>query len=165
MMTRRYSDLILLPTFRERFEYLKLNGAVAQETFGSRRQLNQIFYQSPEWKTARRKAIVRDMGNDLGMEGWPIMGKIYVHHLNPITVEDILERAEVLFDPENLICCSDQTHKAITYGDRNLLPKEFTERKPGDTCPWKLNSDGDASEPAMWPKHSLYTNETVVYQG
>lgn len=134
---RTYSELILLPTFNERYEYLKLNGAVAQETFGDRRWMNQIFYQTPEWREARRRAVVRDNGNDLGVEGWPIRGKIYVHHMEPITVEDILSRAPKLFDPENLICCSDMTHNAITYGDWNLLPKEFTERKPGDTCPWK----------------------------
>lgn len=134
---RTYTELIMFPTFRERFEYLKLDGAVAQETFGGARWLNQILYQTPEWKAARRKAIVRDMGNDLGCEGWPILGRVYVHHMNPITKEDILKRSEALFDPENLICCSDMTHKAITYGDFNLLPKEFEERKAGDTCPWK----------------------------
>lgn len=139
MKTRTYSELILLPTFIERYEYLKLNGAVAHETFGDRRWMNQIFYQTPEWREARRRAVVRDNGNDLGVEGWPIRGKIYVHHMEPITVEDILSRAPKLFDPENLICCSDMTHNAITYGDWNLLPKEFTERKPGDTCPWKLS--------------------------
>lgn len=136
-MTRTYTELILLPTFKERFEYLKLDGAVAKETFGSSRWLNQVFYQSMEWKIARRKAIVRDMGNDLACEGWPIFGRVYVHHMNPITAEDILKRLPALFDPENLICCSDMTHKAITYGDFNLLPKEFEERKAGDTCPWK----------------------------
>ncbi|MBE6724961.1 MAG: hypothetical protein E7576_07175 [Ruminococcaceae bacterium] len=134
---RTYTELIKLPTFGERFEYLKLDGAVAQETFGGARWLNQVLYQTPEWKVARRKAIVRDMGNDLGCEGWPILGRVYVHHMNPITKEDILKRSEALFDPENLICCSDMTHKAITYGDFNLLPKEFEERKAGDTCPWK----------------------------
>lgn len=134
---RTYSEMVLLPTFNERYEYLKLNGAVTQETFGDRRWMNQIFYQTPEWREARRRAVVRDNGNDLGVEGWPIRGKIYVHHMEPITVEDILSRAPKLFDLENLICCSDMTHNAITYGDWNLLPKEFTERKPGDTCPWK----------------------------
>ena len=134
---KTYSELILLPTFQERFEYLKLDGTVTQETFGSKRWINQIFYQSPEWKSARREVIVRDQGNDLGCDGWAIMKKIYVHHINPITEEDILKRADCLFDPENLICCSDATHKAITFGDANLLPKEFIERKPGDTCLWQ----------------------------
>ena len=142
MKTRTYSELILLPTFNERYEYLKLNGAVAHETFGDRRWMNQIFYQTPEWREARRRVVVRDNGNDLGVEGWPIRGKIYVHHMEPITVEDILSRAPKLFDSENLICCSDMTHNAITYGDWNLLPKEFTERKPGDTCPWKSFTQG-----------------------
>lgn len=136
-MMRTYSELIKLPTFDERFEYLKLDGAVAQETFGGHRWLNQILYQTPEWKIARRKAIVRDLGNDLAMEGWPISGRIYVHHMNPITKDDILARSPMLFDPENLICCSDLVHKAITYGDANLLPKLYEERKAGDTCPWK----------------------------
>lgn len=135
-MTRTYSELIRLGTFQERYEYLKLDGTIAEITFGSRRYLNQIFYQTPEWRTARRKAIARDLGNDLGCEGWPIHGRIYVHHMNPITVEDILSRSDMLFDPENLISCSDMTHRAITYGDRNLLPKGFSERRPGDTRLW-----------------------------
>lgn len=141
-MRRTYSELILLPTFNERYEYLKLDGKYLEPTFGGHRYLNQMFYQTPEWRTARRKAIVRDMGNDLGCEGWPIYGKIYVHHMNPITAKDILERSDALFDPENLICCSDATHTAITYGDWNVLPKEYKERKPGDTCPWKTNIQG-----------------------
>lgn len=134
---KTYSDLIKLKNFPERFEYLKLDGKVAEITFGSSRYLNQIFYQTPEWRSARRKTIARDLGNDLGCDGWPIHGRIYVHHITPITAEDILSRSDLLFDPENLISCSDMTHRAITYGDVNLLPKEFTERKPGDTCPWK----------------------------
>lgn len=136
-MMRTYTELIKLPTFEERFNYLKLDGVVAQETFGGHRWLNQIFYQTPEWRTARRKAIVRDFGNDLACEGWPIYGKVYVHHMNPITKDDILSRSPLLFDPENLICCSDMVHKAITYGDANLLPRAYEERKAGDTCPWK----------------------------
>ena len=134
---RRYSELIQLPTFNERFEYLRLDGKAFEPTFGGSRMLNQIFYQTPEWKIARRKAIVRDMGNDLGMEGWPIFGHIYVHHMNPITKEDILNRDPKLFDLENLICCSFDTHNAVTFGQLDLLPKEFEERRPGDTCPWK----------------------------
>lgn len=136
MTKRSYSELIRLPTFRERFEYLKLDGSVTEETFGGHRWLNQVFYQTPEWRTARRNVIARDLGNDLGCEGWPIYGKVYVHHMNPITKEDILNRSPDLFDPENLICCSDMVHKAITFGDENLLPKEAVERTPGDTCPW-----------------------------
>ena len=135
---RTYSELIKIPTFNERYEYLKLDGKVTEETFGSRRYLNQMFYQTPEWRSARRKAIARDLGNDLGCEGWPIFGKIYVHHMNPITIDDILKRSDLLFDLENLICCSDKTHNAITYGDWNILPKELVERKSGDTCPWKM---------------------------
>ena len=138
MKTRSYSELIKLPTFKERFEYLKLDGKVCDPTFGGARWLNQMFYtKAPEWKTVRRDIIVRDLGNDLGCEGWPIMGRIYVHHINPITREDILERSPALFDPDNLISCSFDVHQAITFGDSNLLPTEFTERTPGDTCPWK----------------------------
>lgn len=136
-MRRTYSELIKLPTFEERFEYLKLDGAVAEETFGGHRWLNQVFYQTPEWRIARTKAIARDFGNELAMEGWPISGTVYVHHMNPITKDDILARSPSLFDLENLICCSDLVHKAITFGDANLLPKKYEERKPGDTCPWK----------------------------
>lgn len=136
-MMRTYSELIKLSSFEERFDYLKLNGAVAQETFGGHRWLNQIFYQTPEWKAARRRVLIRDNGCDLGCEDWPIFGKVYVHHMNPITKDDILARSPMLFDPENLICCSDTTHKAITLGDLNLLPKRYEERAPGDTCPWK----------------------------
>lgn len=136
-MMKTYSELIKLPSFEERFDYLKLNGAVAQETFGGHRWLNQIFYQTPEWKAARRRVLIRDNGCDLGCEDWPIYGKVYVHHMNPITKDDILARSPMLFDPENLICCSDTTHKAITLGDLNLLPKRYEERQPGDTCPWK----------------------------
>lgn len=138
-MMRTYSELIKIPTFNERYEYLKLSGVINEETFGDKRYLNQIFYQTPEWRTARRKAIARDLGNDLACEGWPIHGKIYIHHMNPITIEDILNRSPKLLDPENLICCSDMTHNAITYGDWNQLPKEYQERRPGDTCPWKTN--------------------------
>lgn len=137
MMERRYSELITIPTFSERFEYLKLDGSVCDETFGGGRWLNQMFYQTPEWRSARRRAILRDMGCDLGCSERPILGRIYVHHMNPITKQDILDRSPNLFDLENLICCSDLVHKAITFGDPNILPKKYNERRPGDTYLWK----------------------------
>lgn len=141
MMTtkmRTYTELQKLKTFEERFEYLKLDGVVGDRTFGGSRWVNQIFYQQiPEWKEARRKAIVRDLGCELGLADYPIRGRIIVHHMNPITKQDILERSELVLDPEYLICVSQLTHDAIHYGDAELLPKKYEERRPGDTCPWK----------------------------
>ena len=133
-----YSNLIRLPTFDERYNYLKLDGVVGLDTFGHDRFLNQRFYRSTEWKRIRDQVITRDMGCDLGIRDREINDRIYVHHMNPITVDDILKRSDLLFDPENLICCSDSTHNAITYGDWNVLPKEYKERTPGDTCPWRV---------------------------
>lgn len=136
---KTYSELILLPTFEERFEYLKLSGGVGMETFGANRYLNQIFYGTPEWKRARRDIIARDEGCDLAHSDRPIGTKIYVHHINPITVEDILNRRECLFDPENLISISFNTHNAVHYGDASLLiPSSPIERKPFDQAPWRL---------------------------
>lgn len=136
---RTYTELQKLRTFEERFEYLKLNGVVGDRTFGGNRWMNQIFYQQiPEWKEARRKVIVRDLGCELGLADYPIRGRIIVHHMNPISKEDISERSEIVLDPEYLICVSQLTHDAIHYGDADLLPKKYEERKPGDTCPWKI---------------------------
>ena len=136
---KTYSECISLPTFEERFEYLKLSGGVGMETFGSSRYLNQIFYGTPEWKRARRDAIARDLGCDLAHEDRPINTKIYVHHINPITVDDILQRRDFLFDPENLISISFNTHNAVHYGDASLLiPSKPIERKPFDQAPWRL---------------------------
>lgn len=136
---RTYTELQKLKTFEERFEYLKLNGIVGDRTFGGSRWVNQIFYQQiPEWKEARRKVIVRDLGCELGLADYPIQGRIIVHHMNPISKEDISERSEIVLDPEYLICVSQLTHDAIHYGDADLLPKKYEERKPGDTCPWKI---------------------------
>ena len=134
---KSYSVVILLPTLEERFEYLKLKGAVGVETFGYDRYLNQILYHDPEWKRVRREVIIRDNGCDLGVEGHTIQGRILVHHINPITVDDIRLRRRCVFDLDNLICTSHDTHNAIHYGDVNLLPKNPIERKPNDTCPWK----------------------------
>lgn len=134
---RRYSELIKLPTFEERFEYLKLDGRVGKMTYGSDRIFNQAFYHSKEWRDFRSKVIARDNGCDLGIEDREIFDKLIVHHINPMTIRDLEEGGEELFDMENFICCSHNTHEAIHYGDSNLLVKtEFVERRPGDTILW-----------------------------
>lgn len=134
---RRYSELIKLPTFEERFEYLKLDGRVGKMTYGSDRIFNQAFYHSKEWRDFRNKVIARDNGCDLGIEDREIFDKLIVHHINPMTIKDLEEGGEDLFDMENFICCSYNTHEAIHYGDSSLLIKtEFVERRPGDTKLW-----------------------------
>ena len=137
MNIRRYSELIRIPTFEERFEYLRLDGQVGADTFGSDRYLNQIFYKSPEWKKIRDEIIIRDKCCDLAMPGYDIHGPVLIHHLNPITKEDILSRTDLLLNPEYLVCTIQSTHNAIHYGDVNLLITNPIERKPNDTCPWK----------------------------
>lgn len=137
MSIRRYSELIKLPTFEERFEYLRLDGQVGADTFGSDRYLNQIFYKSPEWKKIRDEIIIRDQCCDLAMPGYDIHGPVLIHHLNPITKEDILSGTDLLLNPEYLVCTIQSTHNAIHYGDVNLLITNPIERKPNDTCPWK----------------------------
>lgn len=137
MNIRSYSELMLLPTFEERYRYLRLSGHVGKETFGHDRYLNQILYSSPEWKRFRRDIILRDDGLDLGCEGFDILGRVMVHHINPITVEDVVNRSYKVFDPDNAICCSHNTHQAIHYGDESLLPLLPPERRPNDTCPWR----------------------------
>ena len=134
---RTYSELILLPTFEERYEYLRLNGRVGEETFGFDRWLNQTFYKSEEWLSMRDKIIVRDNGCDLGISGRDIYSRILIHHMNPITKEDILRRSDILLNPEYLICVTPNTHRAIHYGNSNLLIKDPIKRRPNDTCPWK----------------------------
>lgn len=135
---KTYSELSKLSTFEERYEYLKLDGVVGEETFGFDRYLNQQFYQKDvEWLAARRKVIMRDMGCDLGVEGREIRGRIIVHHMNPITKYDLLNRTKYLLDPEYLISTIDNTHRAIHYGDENLLMKGPVERTQNDTCPWR----------------------------
>lgn len=135
---RTYSELVTLPTFEERFNYLKLKGQVGKDTFGFDRWLNQIFYRDPEWKSVRDYVIVRDNGCDLGVDGYEINGRILVHHMNPISKEDILERSKYLLDPEFLISTVHNTHNAIHYGDEDLLIKTPIERTKNDTCPWKV---------------------------
>lgn len=137
MSIRTYSELITIPTFKERFEYLRLDGKVGEETFGFDRYLNQSFYKSPEWRSVRDFVIIRDCGCDLAMEGHEIFGKILVHHMNPIRIEDIVNRSEYLLDPEYLICTIKNTHDAIHYGDGSLLITGPIERTKNDTCPWR----------------------------
>lgn len=137
MSIRTYSELITIPTFKERFEYLRLDGTVGKETFGFDRYLNQVFYRSPEWKSIRDQVIVRDNGCDLGIEGHEIYGRIIIHHMNPLAMEDVLDRNPSIFNPEFLITTIHNTHNAIHYGDENLLITAPIERSKNDTCPWK----------------------------
>lgn len=135
---RTYSELITLPTFEDRYEYLKLNGKIGEETFGFDRYINQQLYQrSQKWKSVRDKVIIRDNGCDLSMEGYEIWGKIIIHHMNPITIEDIERESDFVFNQEYLISTSLNTHNAIHYGDENLLIKAPIERTKYDTCPWR----------------------------
>lgn len=134
---RTYSELSKLKTFKERFEYLKLDGLIGEETFGWDRCLNQVFYKSPEWRSTRDKIIVRDNGRDLGVEGYDIFGKIIIHHMNPMSLGDIANRNPDIFNPEYLICVSHETHNAIHYGDANQLNLGPIERTVNDTCPWR----------------------------
>lgn len=137
MKIRRYSELIKLDTFEERYKYLQLSGKVGEETFGFDRYINQIFYGSKEWKAVRDFVIVRDHGCDLGIEDREIFGRIIIHHMNPISIRDIQERSEFLLDPEYLISTVNTTHNAIHYGDESLLITAPIERFANDTCPWK----------------------------
>lgn len=135
---RTYTELCKLKTFEERLKYVSLKGIVGEETFGSKRWINQNFYRSPEWKRIRNIVIVRDMGCDLGVPGYEIHGKIIVHHMNPITADDIVYRTKYLLDPEFLICVSFNTHELLSYSDTaHNLQSIFAERKPNDTCPWR----------------------------
>jgi hypothetical protein len=137
MKIRTYSELIKLPTFEDRYKYLRLRGVVGEETFGFDRFMNQDFYRSREWKDIRDFIIVRDNGCDLAMEGYDIHGKIIIHHMNPITIKDIQENSAFLMEPEYLISTTLSTHNAIHYGDESLLVKEPVIRSKNDTCPWK----------------------------
>lgn len=134
---RTYTKLSHLQTFKERFDYLKLNGVVGNDTFGFDRWLNQRFYNSAEWKHIRNFVIIRDNGCDLGLAGNDILGKILIHHMNPISIDDIENRSDILLNPEYLICVSHNTHNAIHYGDSDLLLKIPLQRTKNDTCPWK----------------------------
>lgn len=138
-MIRTYSELIKLKTFKDRFEYLKLDGIVGEETFGFDRYMNQMFYKSKEWASVRREIIIRDNGRDLGVEGYEIHGKILIHHMNPINLSDIVHKTDELLNPDYLITTVLSTHNAIHYGDASLLPALPIERRANDTCPWKRN--------------------------
>lgn len=137
MSIKTYSELIEIPTFEERYEYLKLTGKVGEETFGFDRYLNQVFYRSKEWRDIRDYVINRDNGCDLAMEGHEIFGRVLIHHMNPIRKEDILRRSDFLLNPEYLITTVKLTHDAIHYGDKDLLMIAPAERTKNDTCPWR----------------------------
>ena len=135
---KTYSELIQIPSYIERYRYLKLGGKTGEITFGHERYLNQLLYKPPEWKSFRREIILRDQGFDMGMDGYEIQGLILVHHMNPITVKDILDRNDCVFDEENVICVSKITHNAIHYGSEELLViDEIVERRPNDTIFWR----------------------------
>ena len=136
---RTYSELIKLPTFEERFDYLRLDGVVGKDTFGFDRYLNQQFYRSSEWKRIRNQVIVRDNGCDLGIDEYEIHGRILIHHMNPISIEDLQYMSDLLMNPEYLICVSHRTHNAIHYGDASLIVTAPIERSQNDTCPWRHN--------------------------
>ena len=137
MIIRTYSELITLPTFEERYEYLKLDGRVGEATFGFDRYINQQFYRSKEWKRFRDEIIIRDNGCDLGIEGREIQGSVLIHHMNPITVDDIIHQTDFLMNPEYVITTIKRTHDAIHYGTEDLLYKEPIIRTKFDTCPWR----------------------------
>ena len=138
MNRKSYSELIQIPSYIERYRYLKIGGKAGEITFGNERYLNQILYKSPEWKSFRRSIIIRDQGCDMGVEGYEIAGQILVHHINPITIDDIYERSDVVFDEENVISVSKITNNAIHYGSEDLLViDELVERRPNDTIPWR----------------------------
>lgn len=137
MKIRSYSELCKLKTFKARYDYVRLKGVVGESTFGFDRYLNQMFYKSRGWLSLRDEIIIRDEGCDLGVLGYEINDLIVIHHLNPITPEDLEDGKEILFDPENLICTSHRTHMAIHYSDETLLPKPLNVRYPGDTTLWR----------------------------
>lgn len=137
MSIKTYSELILLPTFEERFKYLQLNGRVCDDTFGFDRYINQKFYRSAEWKRIRDYIIIRDNGCDLAVDGYEIHGRILIHHMNPITISDIKFSTEYLMNPDYLICVTHNTHNAIHYGDEKQIITGPIVRTKNDTCPWK----------------------------
>lgn len=141
-MTRRtYTDLIQIPSFIERYRYLKLGGLIGEDTFGFDRWINQVFYRSPEWREIRQKVIIRDNACDLAHPDHPTIGRLIIHHMNPITKKDIANREDILLDPEYLITVTHNTHNAIHYGDESLLISDvLIERKPYDTSPWKIQA-------------------------
>lgn len=140
-MKKSYSELVRLSTYEDRLSYLKENGLVGEDTFGFDRYLNQNLYKSAEWQRARNYVILRDNGCDVGLDDYPIPSKVYVHHINPITKDDILNHADCLFDPENLVCVSHETHNLIHYGCEAPTKREPVMRSRNDTRPWRLSND------------------------
>lgn len=134
---KTYSEAMTKKTFLDRYKYLQTNSVVADETFGGDRYLNQVLYKSPEWRRFRRDIIIRDGARDLAFEGRDILDRVYIHHINPITPNDVKNRDPKIFDPENVICVSYDTHQAIHFGDEQLLHLDIPERTSGDTCPWR----------------------------
>lgn len=132
-----YTELIQISDFESRYNYLRLDGKVAAETFGFDRYLNQRFYTSKEWKRFRNQIILRDNAMDMAHKDFPIGGRIIIHHLNPLSIEDIEDHTDLLFDPENVVCVSEDTHNAIHFGADHVLPKDYEPRRPNDTIPWK----------------------------
>ena len=157
MSIKTYSELITFSTFEERYRYLRLSGAVGAETFGFDRYLNQVFYQrNPKWKSVRNYVIVRDNGCDLGVEGHEIYDRIIVHHMNPITIDDVVKRTRYLLDPEYLICTIKNTHDAIHYGDESILVLDPVVRTKFDTCPWRKGDDSGRKHPVNYQETSRY---------
>lgn len=138
MMTRSYKELSRLKTLKQRYDYLRLGAIVGESTFGFTRQVNQAFYHSSDWRDVRDQVILRDDGCDLGVPGYPIRGIIVVHHINPITLDEILGGDPIIVDLDNLICTSRRTHEAIHFSNESLLPKPLVKRRPGDMIPWKF---------------------------
>lgn len=143
-MGRSYSELVKLKTFEERYGYLRLHGRVGETTFGYNRYLNQLIYRSQRWRILRNEIIIRDHGCDLGIQGYDIYGKIIIHHMNPLTLEEVNTNSKLIFDPEFLISTSFKTHNAIHFGDESLLPQLPIERRPNDTSPWLIKYEGGA---------------------
>lgn len=138
MAIKTYEELITIPSFEDRFLYLKLNGRVGSATFGSHRYLNQLLYRMSDWRSIRNQVIIRDSGCDLAHPDYELTNQpAFIHHINPITIDDILERHKCVFDMNNLITCSFRTHQAIHYSNEDMLPSLPIERQPNDTCPWK----------------------------
>lgn len=136
-MLKTYNDMLKFTSFEDRFKYLRLNGQVGSDTFGYDRYLNQAFYHSPKWRSVRNKVIIRDCGCDLACEGYEIFDRIYIHHINPISLDDMRIDSSVMYDLNNLVCVSFDTHQAIHYSDITLLPEQYVPRFKNDTIPWR----------------------------
>lgn len=137
MIIRSYKELSHIQSYYDRFEYLRLKGNVGEITFGWQRYLNQVVYHSRRWRKSRDAVIIRDNGCDLAHPDYEIRGQIIIHHMNPLTMEEVEEDSDLIYDPDFLVCVAPMTHQAIHYSDKKLLPSPLIERRPGDTCPWK----------------------------